>query len=380
MEDGLVAVYGVVGEKDALAVTPVVYSIAAAVAECSAVLRVAAVQRASTTNSSGDDVLTIDLACDGIIQRHLEQCHSVGAFSSEETPELVIVGDRGVGGGSNSSNTFTVAFDPLDGSSIIDSNFAVGAIFGVWPGIGIVGRRVGDQEVAVAAVYGPRTTMFVGTRKHGVRQFVLSGDGKVWRVAPTSAAPSTMKEGSGSMRIAPIAKYFSPGNLRAVNTLKWYRKFIFTELVQQNCTLRYTGGMVPDVMQILVKGSGIFMTPASPDHKVKLRIAYECGPLAFLVSCAGGYATCAGHHSTPLCDPKSGICQPRPPQHKEPPSSYNLLDRVITTNDERGVVALGSAETVSLYEAYALAKNRRRPIRRTAELPATQQPNRRSKL
>jgi sedoheptulose-bisphosphatase len=63
----------------------------------------------------------------------------VHVASSEETPEEVPMGcAEGVGG-------FSVAFDPLDGSSIIDTNFAVGSIFGIWPGRGLVGRTGREQ-------------------------------------------------------------------------------------------------------------------------------------------------------------------------------------------------------------------------------------------
>lgn len=56
---------------------------------------------------------------------------------------------------------YSVAFDPLDGSSIIDTNFAVGTIFGVWPGsklVGVTGRQLAGAGMAV---YGPRTTITV---------------------------------------------------------------------------------------------------------------------------------------------------------------------------------------------------------------------------
>ena len=396
------------GGSEGGGVASVIHHIAAAVGECSAVLRVAAVKQAAVTNSSGDDVLSVDLLCDRTIQQHLSQCSAVGAFTSEETPELITLASTP----SNGNGVFTVAFDPLDGSSIIGSNFAVGSIFGVWPGIGVVGKKVGDQAAAIVAVYGPRTTLFVATRSLGVHQFVLQADGVSWTLAPSKSA--TPADPAAPIKIAPVAKIFAPGNLRAVNTLKWYRRFIFTELVQNNATLRYTGGMVPDVMQFLVKGSGIFMTPRSPGHKVKLRIAYECGPLAFMVSCAGGYSTSAGsaadsdaiipvgaaidatagtsNTTAVVCDSQTGVCYRRPPSptnttstpftkppHQQQPS-FNMLDKVIEANDERGVIALGSIESVMLYEAYALGKSRRRKgvrVTRTAKASSSSLPPKR---
>ncbi len=54
-----------------------------------------------------------------------------------------------------------VAFDPLDGSSIVGANFAVGSIFGIWPGDELIGRKGSEQAAAVYAVYGPRTVLVV---------------------------------------------------------------------------------------------------------------------------------------------------------------------------------------------------------------------------
>ena len=53
-------------------------------------------------------------------------------------------------------------------------------------------------------------------------------------------------------------------------------------------TLRYTGGMVPDVYHILIKGKGVFTNVSSPTAKAKLRLLYECAPIALLVEAAGG--------------------------------------------------------------------------------------------
>lgn len=63
-----------------------------------------------------------------------------------------------------------VAFDPLDGSSIVGANFAVGSIFGIWPGDELIGRRGSEQAAAVYAVYGPRTVLVVAWPHQGEGQ------------------------------------------------------------------------------------------------------------------------------------------------------------------------------------------------------------------
>ena len=71
--------------------------------------------------------------------------------ASEENPIEIECGGTGTG--------FSVAFDPLDGSSIIDANFAVGTIVGVWPGRGLLGRKGDEQSAALVCQYGPKVTI-----------------------------------------------------------------------------------------------------------------------------------------------------------------------------------------------------------------------------
>lgn len=83
--------------------------------------------------------------------RHLSASGVVHVGSSEETPVETPCGGSGPG--------YSVAFDPLDGSSIIGANFAVGTIVGVWPGAGLLNRTGSEQVAALVAMYGPRVTV-----------------------------------------------------------------------------------------------------------------------------------------------------------------------------------------------------------------------------
>ena len=76
---------------------------------------------------------------------------------------------------------------------------------------------------------------------------------------------------------------FSPGNLRATFDNPNYEKLI-SYYVGEKYTLRYTGGMVPDVFQIIVKEKGVFTNVSSPSTKAKLRLLFEVAPLGLLVS------------------------------------------------------------------------------------------------
>jgi sedoheptulose-bisphosphatase len=101
-----------------------------------------------------------------------------------------------------STGGFSVAFDPLDGSSIVDTNFTVGTIFGVWPGDKLTGITGADQVAAAMGIYGPRTTYVLALKDcPGTHEFLLLDEGKWQHVKDTTSI------GEGKM--------FSPGNLRA---------------------------------------------------------------------------------------------------------------------------------------------------------------------
>lgn len=98
---------------------------------------------------------------------------------SEEVPEPVDVGGEG----------FCVAFDPLDGSSIVDTNFAVGTIFGVWPGDKLKDITGREQAAAGMGIYGPRTVFCLAVAGYpGCHEFLLMDDGKWVHVKDTTGA------------------------------------------------------------------------------------------------------------------------------------------------------------------------------------------------
>lgn len=74
-----------------------------------------------------------------------------------------------------------MAFDPLDGSSIVDTNFTVGTIFGVWPGDKLTGVTGGDQVAAAMGIYGPRTTYIIALKDApGTHEFLLLDEGNAY--------------------------------------------------------------------------------------------------------------------------------------------------------------------------------------------------------
>jgi sedoheptulose-bisphosphatase len=262
-------------------------------------VRTASCGATACINTFGDEQLAVDMLADKLLFEALRHSHVCKYACSEEEPILQDMGGEG----------FCVAFDPLDGSSIVDTNFTVGTIFGVWPGDKLTGINGRDQAASAMGIYGPRTTYVIAIKGFpGTHEFLLMDDGKWQHVKETTE----IKEG----------KLFSPGNLRATFDNPEYEKLI-NYYVSEKYTLRYTGGMVPDVNQIIVKERGIFTNVISPTTKAKLRLLFEVAPLGLLIENAGGYSS----------DGKQSV-----------------LDRVVVNTDDRTQVAYGSKDEIIRFE------------------------------
>ncbi|CAD7703294.1 unnamed protein product [Ostreobium quekettii] len=169
-------------------------------------------------------------------------------------------------------------------------------------------------------VYGPRTVYCIAIKGcPGTHEFLLQEDGKWLHVKETEEI------GEG--------KLFAPGNLRATFDNPNYEKLV-NYYIGEQYTLRYTGGMVPDVFQIIVKEKGVFCNVTSPSTKAKLRILFEVAPLALLVENAGGASSCDGR-------------------------LVSALDIDINTYDQRAEVCYGSVGEVARFEEVVYGKSPR---------------------
>ncbi|KAG2494223.1 hypothetical protein HYH03_007579 [Edaphochlamys debaryana] len=338
--------------------------VASVVSEVSNVLRSGSVSSGYSggTNAFGDNQLEVDVAVDRLIFERLASCSAVQGAASEEQPELKPLPGRG----------YTVVFDPLDGSSIMGANFAVGTIFGIWPGGSPVGRAGRRQAAAAYAVYGPQTILVWARPKAGstAAAEVAAAEERVQAGAEAEPGPAEHVEANGEasadgrgsgpdaeargsdaaslcscsarlrdthqvdefllnadgtwrlnradLAVAPVSKIFAPANLRAAAANEEYAELV-RKWIEANFTLRYTGGMVPDVHHILAKGSGVFCNPCSSTAPAKLRLVFECAPLSFVLEAAGGSST-TGQHS--------------------------VLDEPIRTTNDRSKICLGSSQLV----------------------------------
>lgn len=266
-------------------------------------VRTASCGGTACVNSFGDEQLAVDLLADKLLFEALRYSGVCKLACSEEVPEPLDLEGSG----------FSVAFDPLDGSSIVDTNFSVGTIFGVWPGDKLTGITGRDQAAAGMGIYGPRTVFCIALADApGCHEFLLQDDGKWLHVKETTSI------GEGKM--------FSPGNLRATFDNPNYERLI-SHYIGEKYTLRYTGGMVPDVFQIIVKEKGVFTNVISPSTKAKLRLLFEVAPLALLVEKAGGESSCDG-------------------------KCVSGLDVEITAHDQRTQICYGSIAEVKRFEEY----------------------------
>ncbi|TLD04635.1 uncharacterized protein PgNI_09373 [Pyricularia grisea] len=292
-----------------------------AIGDVSALLRRAhTVAHVGTANAFGDQQLNVDIAADDVIRAACKSCPSIVTASSEETPiEETLRPNEGVTASDapSPSERYTVAYDPLDGSSIIAPNWTVGAIVGVWDGATALGQNPRHSMVAsILGVFGPRTTAIVALRVPGIGEptcFELGIDGEFL----TMVRPS--------IRFAPPpfkTRYFAPANLRAAAECDKYNALV-SHFIGQKYTLRYSGGLVPDVVHALVKGHGVYISPTTPQSAAKLRRLYELSPIALVVECAGGKAV----------DSSSGV---------------EVLDVIISDCDERGGVICGNKDEVDL--------------------------------
>ena len=223
---------------------------------------------AGTSNLYGEQQLALDVLSDRIIQKRLMYSGVIAKMASEELDEIITVT-------APTNGRYSVAFDPLDGSSLVDVNLAVGTIVSIYEGDDVL-QRGRNQVAALYVLYGPRTTMVVSTG-NGVHEFAMN----------LLMEFDLVQE---NIKLQGPAKIYAPGGARNKYS-NGVEKFA-QHLETNGAKLRYSGGFVPDINQVLIKRGGIFMYPHlkdAPDGK--LRLLYELNPMAFLVEQAGGAAS-----------------------------------------------------------------------------------------
>lgn len=217
-------------------------------------------------NHTGDTQLKLDVKSDELITEIFTKIPTLKALISEEKDEALEI---------NKDAKYIVAYDPLDGSSLVDVNFAVGTIFGIYE------ESVSAKNLVASAyaVYGPRLELVVCLDKPVFYRYIKGEFVKVKELVLNQK-----------------------GKLNATGGSQWgwskeHKEFI-DGLFAEQYRLRYSGAMVADLHQILLKGGGLFSYPATSDApNGKLRITFEVLPFAFIYERAGG-ATTNGKNSS----------------------------------------------------------------------------------
>ena len=237
-------------------------------------------------NVHGEDVKKLDIYAHEMMVRAMDHGGHLCVMASEEEEDIIPIPTQFHAG------KYVLLFDPLDGSSNIDANVSIGTIFSIYrrvtedgdPGTIEDLLQPGVKQVAAGYVIYGSSTMLVYTAGNGVHGFTLDpAFGEYILSHPNIQIP---KKGKIYSINEGNYLYWHPG-------LKKYIKYLQQEDKESErpYSSRYIGSMVADIHRNLLYG-GIFMYPADSRHpNGKLRLMYECNPMAFIVEQAGGRAT-----------------------------------------------------------------------------------------
>ena len=237
-------------------------------------------------NIQGEDQQKLDVYANEIFIQTLINREIVCGIASEENDDFITV--QGSDNGNN--NKYVLLMDPLDGSSNIDVNVSVGTIFSVYRRITPVGTPVtledflqpGTHQVAAGYVIYGTSTMLVYTTGCGVNGFTLN------------PAIGTFYLSHPKMKIPVDGSIYSVNEGNYVHFpqgVKNYIKYCQLEEDDRPYTSRYVGSLASDIHRNMIKG-GIYLYPTSSKAlKGKLRLLYECNPMAFIIEQAGGKAS-----------------------------------------------------------------------------------------
>lgn len=251
---------------------------------------------AGETNIQGENQQKLDVYANNVFIKTLTNREIVCGIASEEEDDFITI----IGKNKKNENKYVVLIDPLDGSSNIDVNVSVGTIFSIYRRVTPSGTPVtiadflqkGRQQVAAGYIVYGTSTMLVYSTGNGVNGFTLNpAIGTYYLSHPNMKFPET-------------------GNIYSVNEgnyihfpqgVKNYIKYCQKEEGDRPYTSRYIGSLVSDFHRNMIKG-GIYIYPnTSKNPDGKLRLLYECNPMAYIAEQAGGKAS---NGFTPILDIK----------------------------------------------------------------------------
>ena len=237
------------------------------------------------TNQSNEIQQKLDVLANQAFKNALTNREIVCGFASEEEESYIEFSSAREG----VSNNYIVLIDPLDGSSNIDTNVSVGTIFSIYRRISKQGEPVteldflqkGKNQVAAGYILYGTSTMIVYTTGYGVNGFTLNP-----ALGTFYLSHSNMKYPNNDLIYS-----INEGNyVHFPLGIKKYIKYCQMDEDNRPYTSRYIGSLVSDFHRNLIQG-GIYLYPSTSSYPSgKLRLLYECNPMAFLAEQAGGAA------------------------------------------------------------------------------------------
>lgn len=240
-----------------------------------------------TENIQGEEQKKLDVYANNLFINALKARNEVcGIASEEEEKSIIFENESGING------KYVVLIDPIDGSSNIEVNVSIGTVFAIYRRVSPIGTpavnedflQAGKHQVAAGYVIFGSSTMLVFTSGNGVNGFTYDPSVGVFYLShpnmkiPDSGNIYSINEGNYA--------YFPPKTKAYLDYCKSIDK-----ATNRPYTGRYIGSMIADLHRTFLKG-GIYMYPSSSiSPNGKLRLAYECNPMAFLMEQAGGKAT-----------------------------------------------------------------------------------------
>jgi len=281
------------------------------------------------TNVQGEEQMKLDVFANDTLISILKNSTDCAGIASEENDDHISYEDT-----FSANSKYVVLFDPLDGSSNIDVNAPIGTIFAIYRRVSELGKpctqadfiQPGNRLMAAGYIIYGSSTMMVYATKLSVNGFTLEPSiGEFCLSHPNIKCPENGK----------IYSINQGNSIKYHDGMQSYLKYCMEDNKEEGrpYSHRYIGSMVADMHRTLIKG-GIFIYPADKSApKGKLRLQYECNPMAFIIEAAGGKAVCGKHNILDIIPTEL---------HQRTPiyiGSKNMVNKALEMVKEKEVVA-----------------------------------------
>ncbi|MGQ9863968.1 MAG: class 1 fructose-bisphosphatase [Bacteroidia bacterium] len=235
------------------------------------------------TNVQGEQVQKLDAIANDLFIRTLQKNPYIAGIATEEEENFILLHPQG---------DYILLFDPLDGSSNIDVNVPVGTIFSIYRRLSPVGEPIEDRDFLQ-----PGTNLLgAGYILYGSSTILVYTTGKSVNAFTLEPAAGEFLLSHPAIQTPKKTQYYSFNDNKVIEFPDWLQNYL-QDLRHRNAmssspqSLRYVGSLVADFHRNLLKG-GLFMYPGTKDKpEGKLRLLYECIPMAWIAEVAGMQAT-----------------------------------------------------------------------------------------